>query len=328
MNGPATNVADSDPYHYPPELLEQLIEAIPLLNRSKVAVLDFFRGAGVEERHLVDLREQVRRDRSSIGKHQISRAVLTRVNEQGDRGLRARREIVRRVAEFEEFSLLWKDDQLKARGLIAAVRETVNKRDAFTRMRDAEAKERETRTREKAAKAEDAERQRRERASVRDELCGLFAERDVWRRGKRLEVVMNRWCSIVGILIREAFTVRGRHHEGVVEQIDGVISLKNDLYLVEMKWHAERLGVEPVSLHMARVFSRGAAVRGLFISASGFTEPAISQCRDNLGRIVFALCDLEELIALSERDGDLSSFFEKKIEAAIVDRNPFLRILH
>lgn len=327
MIGPTTSATESAPYHYPPELLDQLIEAIPLLNRSKIAVLDFFRGAGVEERHLADLREQVRRDRNSIGKHQISRTVLTRVNEDGDRGLRARREIVRRVSEFEEFSLLWKDDQLKARGLVAAVRETVNKRDAFTRMRDAESKEREARMREKTAKAELAESQHRERAAIRDELCGLFAEADVWRRGKRFETVMNRWCAAAGLLVREAFTVRGHQGEGVVEQIDGVISIRNHLYLVEMKWHAERLGVEHVGLHMARVFSRGAAVRGLFISASGFTDPAISQIRDNLGRIVFALCELEELVALSGRDGDLSSFLEKKIEAAILDRNPFLRIV-
>lgn len=327
MSRPATHVFNTEPYHYPPELLEQLIETIPLLNRSKIAVLDFFRGAGIDEQHLADLREQVRRDRNAIGKYQIARTILTRVNEDGDRSLRARREIVRRVSEFEGFSLLWKDDQLKARGLVAVVRETVNKRDSFTRMRDAEERVREASMREKAAKAELAERQRRERASIRDELCGLFAEVDAWRRGKRLEAVMNRWCAAAGILVRYAFTVRGHQGEGVVEQIDGVISLRNHLYLVEMKWHAERLGVEHVGLHMSRVFSRGAAVRGLFISASGFTDPAISQSRDNLGRIVFVLCELEELVALSYRDGDLTSFLDQKIEAAILDRNPFLRIL-
>lgn len=133
------------------------------------------------------------------------------------------------------------------------------------------------RMREKAAEAGLAERQRKERASIHDELCRLFAETDVWRRGKRLEAVMNRWCAAAGILVRDAFTVRGRQGEGVVEQIDGVIALQNHLYLVEMKWHSEPLGVEHVGLHMSRVSSRGAAVRGIFISASGSrTRPSRS----------------------------------------------------
>ena len=34
-------------YHFPPDLLEQLVNTIPLLCRSKQNVLDFFRGCGV-----------------------------------------------------------------------------------------------------------------------------------------------------------------------------------------------------------------------------------------------------------------------------------------
>lgn len=37
-------------YHYPPELLDLLVDTIPRLTRSKPEVLDFFRGAGVKER--------------------------------------------------------------------------------------------------------------------------------------------------------------------------------------------------------------------------------------------------------------------------------------
>jgi restriction system protein len=44
------------PYHYPPELLDLLVDTIPLLTRSKKGVLDFLRGAGIEDRYLADLR--------------------------------------------------------------------------------------------------------------------------------------------------------------------------------------------------------------------------------------------------------------------------------
>ena len=37
-------------YHYPPELLELLCDAVPVLFRSKQGVIDFFAGAGVPPR--------------------------------------------------------------------------------------------------------------------------------------------------------------------------------------------------------------------------------------------------------------------------------------
>jgi hypothetical protein len=48
-----------DPYHYPPELLDLLIDTIPLLCRSKNDVLTFFRGSGVPEGLTLDLRRRV-----------------------------------------------------------------------------------------------------------------------------------------------------------------------------------------------------------------------------------------------------------------------------
>src|SRR5712692_1980458 len=103
-------------YHYPPELLELLVETIPRLCPSKPSVLAFLRGAGVQHDVLRDLAQQVAKDRSKITKFAIVRAVLTRLNESGDARLRERREIVKRVVEFEDFSTCWPADQLKATG--------------------------------------------------------------------------------------------------------------------------------------------------------------------------------------------------------------------
>lgn len=104
------------PYHYPPDLVALLIDAIPVLHRSKKDVLGFFRGSGVTEAHLVDLRRKVEADRDSINKYEIVRTVIDRVNQQGEAGLGVRREILRRVVEWEDFSTCWPDEVLQAEG--------------------------------------------------------------------------------------------------------------------------------------------------------------------------------------------------------------------
>lgn len=58
--------------------------------------------------------------------------MLTTVNSRGDSGLRPYREILKRVVEFE---ICWENDQYKAKGLVASIREAVDKEDSFTRMK-------------------------------------------------------------------------------------------------------------------------------------------------------------------------------------------------
>jgi len=93
-------------YHYPPELLELLIETIPLLVRSKTGLLDFFQGAGTPLDDLADWRQKVRRDKNSVNKFQITRSVLCRLNDRHDATLAPRREIIKRVSEFETIARL------------------------------------------------------------------------------------------------------------------------------------------------------------------------------------------------------------------------------
>src|SRR5271169_4541768 len=94
-------------YHYPTELLQLLIETIPLLCKSKLDVLIFLTSAGTDDAILEDLKERVRQDKNSISKYEIVRVVLTRLNEKGEYALRERREILRRVVEREDFSTCW-----------------------------------------------------------------------------------------------------------------------------------------------------------------------------------------------------------------------------
>src|SRR5690349_23387335 len=102
-------------FHYPPDLLELLVDTVPLLCKGKEAVLTFFRGAGVPFDLMSDLHERVRRERDKISKYEIARKVLTRANERGEIAefIRVRREILKRIVEWEDYSTCYPENQLK-----------------------------------------------------------------------------------------------------------------------------------------------------------------------------------------------------------------------
>ena len=313
-------------HHYPPELMSLLIDGIPCLFRSKKDVLLFFRGAGVGAQFTQDLQTRVASEPDSIKKHEIVRTILTRLNDRGESAIRERREVLKRVVEFEDFSTCWPNDQFKAKGLVAEIRRVVNVKDSFTRM--SQEREAESRQRREAAEAKlKATRQtKQDLQSLKDELFALFQMTDVWVRGKKLEAVLNRLFKASDILVREAFTLRGDESQRIVEQIDGVVDIDGQLYIVELKWWDQRLGPGDVAQHQVRVFSRGQA-RGIFISASGYTEAAIQSCREALQRAPFVLCELEEIVRALEAEMPLPDLLKRKIQSAIVDKLPFTKVL-
>lgn len=312
-------------HQYPPDLTALLIDAIPRLLKGKQDVLNFFKGCGVDPRAYSDVQRKVREDRENITKFEIVREILTRLNDGSDLLLKQRREVLKRVTQWEDFNSCYENQRVAAEGYVAKIQRIVNVKDSFTRMNN----EREQVTRAASDQREQEARERLKRRAERDEikkdLFALFAEPDAKKRGKALEGVLNRLFKSHGILIREAFT-RVEPGSGVVEQIDGVIEFEGHIYLVELKWWSESLGPGEVSTHLVRVFNRGAA-RGLLISNSGYTDAAISVCRDSLQKSVFVLSTLEEYVHLLERDGSLVELIRRKVQSAIVDRIPLLRPL-
>lgn len=310
-------------FHYPPELLQVLIDTLPKLCKSKNDLLLFFRGAGVSNAELTPYQELLRSNNAGFNKYHVARELLTKLNEQGERSLRVRRELIKRVVEFEDFSVCWEDDRAAARGLVAQIRDLVNVKDTFTRMRiERDTEKRQRLAQQQAIAAEQAARQAR-REKVKSDLYGLFGEADAHKRGKALEGVLNELFACHDVLVRQSFTIKGRCSEGVIEQIDGLIELAGHSYLVEMKWWNAPLGVNDVAPHLVRVFGRGGQARGLFISYTAFTAPAITECRNALaGGAVIVLATLQEFVALLERDGDLQSWLKRKVDAAIIDKDP------
>ncbi|GAB6053106.1 restriction endonuclease [Magnetospira thiophila] len=322
-----THTAADITFHYPPELFNLLVDAIPLLNRSKKDVLLFFRGAGVPEAIISDLADHVKAAPDEINKYEIVRTVLERLNARGEAALRERREVLRRVVEFANFDTCWANDQLKAKGAVAAVRDIVNQKDSFTRMKQEHDKERRLRLSE----AEEERRAKQERAgkveSAKNEFYGLFGTSMTPQiRGKKLETALNNLFDAYGILVQEAFHLVGDAGEGIVEQIDGVIELRGALYFVEMKWYQSAVGKAEISEHLVRLISRAEA-RGIFISASDYTEPAIHVSREFLQHKVIALATLQELVLLLEQQGELADFLSKKVQAAQIHKNPYFQPL-
>lgn len=313
-------------FHYPPELLLLLIEAIPKLCKSKRDLLLFFQGAGVSQTILQPHERLLRTNKNSFNKYHVTRELLTKINEQGESSLRARRELLKRVTEFEDFSVCWDNDRAAARGLVAQIRDVINVKDSFTRMRNEKDEEKRRRVEELEAVAKTWQEQKAKQDKVKADLFALFGVQDAHERGKLLEPVLNDLFACHDILVRDAFTIKGNCREGVIEQIDGLIELEGHLYLVEMKWWNAPIGVGDIAPHLVRVFSRGGQARGLFISYTDFTEPAIAQCRDAMIRgAVVVLSKLDEIVFLLNAEGDLKKWLKAKVHAAIIDKQPFLR---
>lgn len=143
-------------------------------------------------------------------------------------------------------------------------------------------------------------------------------------RGKRLEAALNNLFQAYGILVHKAFHLVGESKEGIVEQIDGVIEIAGALYFVEMKWYRDPVGKPEISEHLVRLMSR-AESRGIFISASDYTGPAVHTVREFLQHKVLILSALEEIVQLLEQQDDLAEFFSKKVQAAQIHKNPYFR---
>lgn len=313
-------------HHYPPDLLQLLIDTIPRLVRSKRDVFLFFKGAGVDKKFTVDLERRLSRHHETIGKFEIARMVLDRLNDAGERTLRERREVLKRVVEFEDFSTCWENEKLVAQGLVSKIQKLVEVKDSFTRMRlEREAEVR--KHREIKDKEIEAKRLRGEALEgIHQDLTRLFALQEPQERGRKLEGVLNRLFELEGILVREAFTRVDEPGEGIIEQIDGVVEIDAHLYIVEMKWLNSSVGIRDVSQHLVRVFNRGGS-RGIFISYSNYTAAAMQTCRESLGKAVIVLCQLQELVVLMENGSSLREMLSKKINGAILDKQPFTRVI-
>ncbi|GHT78414.1 restriction endonuclease [Spirochaetia bacterium] len=313
----------NDVFHYPPDLFDLLVQTIPLLNRSKENVLLFFKGSGVDENLFSDITQQVRIDKNSITKFAICRRILETINENTEKYLRERREILKRVIEFEAFSTCWPDDQLKARGLVSEIQRVVNIKDSFTRMKQERNSEREKHRTEYEQRLKQLRERKEKVIRIGKDLSSLFFETNAQKRGKQLESVLNDYFRTFDILVKEDFKRAGEPGEGIIEQIDGIIELNNEIFLTEMKWKKDRIGSDDIYAHLGRIYHRANA-HGIFISASGYAPSALIAAKEALVKnALLVLFDLDEFVKIIEKEIDFKKYLKKKVETATIEKEPY-----
>lgn len=313
----------NDVFHYPPDLFDLLVQVIPLLNRSKKFVLLFFKGAGVNEKLFQDVSQKVNTNADSISKYEIARTILERINENTDKYLGVRREILKRITEFEAFSNCWENDQLKAKGLVAEIQRVINVKDSFTRMNIEREKEAQKRAKEYDEKLAEIQKHKINIDAIKKDLFSLFSETNHQKRGKMLEGVLNKYFREFQILVKEDFKRIGESGDGIIEQIDGIIEVDNQIYLVEMKWKKDPIGSDDIFSHLGRIYHRANA-HGIFISASSYTPSGLTAAKEALIKnALLVLFDLEELVKIIENEADFRQYVKDKIQMAIIDKEPY-----
>jgi hypothetical protein len=87
-------------------------------------------------------------------------------------------------------------------------------------------------------------------------------------KGFEFERLLNRIFDFFGLHPRSPFRLQG-------EQIDGSLELEGQTYLIEAKFQKELVGQEDLLVFRAKVEAKSTWSRGIFISASDFTQDGL-----------------------------------------------------
>ena len=230
-------------FHYPPELFNLLVDTVPRCIRSKKHVLLFFRGAGVSGDLIDDLAERLETAPSEVKQIRSGRAPSSMPCARGRQRSGKGATCFAASSNSQISTRVGRATNSRPRTRLASIREVVNQKDAFTRINQ----EREQERQQRLAQADETTRARRVRITkietAKNEFYALFGSSLTRQaRGKKLETALNNLFAAYDILVHEAFHIVGECGEGIVEQIDGVVELKNNLHFVEMKWYEAPVG--------------------------------------------------------------------------------------
>lgn len=194
-----------------------------------------------------------------------------------------------------------------------------------TRMNQKRENEARKRAREYEKKIAEIQTHKANLEAIKKDLFPLFTETNTQQRGKTLEKVLNRYFREFQVLVKEDFKREGEPGEGIIEQIDGIIEVDHQIYLVEMKWKKDRIGGDDICAHLGRIYHRSNA-HGIFISASGYSPSGTTAAKEALEKnALLVLFDLEEFVRVLESETDFKQYLKDKIRAAIIDKEPYKR---
>jgi len=315
----------ADSFHFPPELLSLLIDTIPRLNKSKKDLLLFFANCGVESSILQKYVVALKRDRTSVNKFEVTREVLTILNQGGDRMLGIRRQLLQRVVCFDSFDMCWENDRDHAKANVAEICRIVKLKDTVTRFEQIADREPQNIVRQNQQRLQLIAEKKEQYQALKNQLMGLFSMENPQKRGKALETALNNLFAFFQIGIHEAFCVYDDEIGKCYEQIDGVIEVGSNLLLVEMKWEQTQIGAEPIGRLVGRTFTK-AGVDAALISYSGFTETGVRTANNALSQRVVILVELQDIVTILTLEKDMKEYFATKIKYAKLYSNSNYRI--
>lgn len=152
-------------------------------------------------------------------------------------------------------------------------------------------------------------------ATLKGNLIGL-ASLGSQQRGYAFEKFLKELFDVYGLVAHDPFRLKG-------EQIDGSFQLGSETYLVEAKWHGDRIGVAELHTFHGKVEQKAAWTRGLFVSNSGFTDEGLHA----FGRGKRVICmDGLDLYEALDREIPLDRVSEAKVRRAAETGSPFVRV--
>jgi len=303
-------------FHFPPEVFNLLVDTIPKLNKSKPDLLTFLQGCGVSHKFLT------RFNIDTDNKYHITRETLRVLNEnKSDSALGVRRRIIQRVVEFDSFDVCWDNDRVKAQAGVAEIKKLVQLKDNITKTEQYAEKERSAKINESKNKQALLTKAIQEYESIIGEFNALFIMNDPRERGLALEKVLNRLFHFYKISVRESFSIHDEVTGKCYEQIDGVIELKSTLFLIEMKWEKEKIGIDKIARFMTRLYSRN-GVDGIMISSSGFSESGFDCVDKNLNQKTVGFIDLAQISSILHSKKDLKEYLESFIAGVRLNLKP------
>ena len=152
-------------------------------------------------------------------------------------------------------------------------------------------------------------------SQLKSELIALSVL-DPHPRGYAFEQFLQSLFKAFGMDPREPFRLRG-------EQIDGSFQLAGETYLVEAKWHGNKIGAGELHSFHGKLDQKAAWARGIFISNSGFTDEGLMAFGKGKRVICVDGLDLYEML---DREIPWPKVLELKVRRAAETGLPFIRV--
>lgn len=309
-------------YHFPPDLFNLLVDAIPKINRTKKDLLAFFKNVGTPISLLNKYYPLINYDPKQISKKDITRDVLECLNSKdNDEYLSIRRQLLQRIIDFTAFNTCYYNDVDSAKARIYEIKQLVSLKDSVTKQEQFIENERQEKIKAKQLHLNLINTSKTKFDNIYNDFNKLFSNLNPQLRGKALEVVLNNLFSFFKIGIRESFCISDEETGKIYEQIDGVVELNSYLTLIEMKWENKPIGVDKVSRFMTRIFLRN-NVDGILISYSPFTDTAYPIVKEGLNQKTVALVELQDICKILALKKDLPTYLTSLIREVRLNKNP------